>query len=183
MNHRDSIERVVGRENNIFTTPRERKKIKQKKDNPSLAARKHPKSARKSAKLTKIEQFCIDFAAELDLFDSDLGVPAWVFDYRDGQIRKTSREIRRIACKLREMGLRFKIKWPIEINGSWKFADFFFPRQKTVIIVSSMATNFRPMGLDSDRAEFFKERYRVVEIETYEDLQRKMRIKQESQRV
>ncbi len=134
--------------------------------------------AKNTAKLTKFDQFCQNFAAEIDIFDLNPGVPAWVFDYRDDQIRKISPELRKICQRLKELGLAFKIKWPVEIDGKWKFADVFFPRQRTVLLVTNaVAVAGRPHWMLSDRAEFFKDRFRVVEVETLEDLEKKMELK------
>lgn len=118
--------------------------------------------------------FYEEFAVELDLFDSTLSVPAWAFDYREDMIPKLTAETKRICRFVKELGLSFKIKWPIEINGRWKYADLYFPKQRTVIIVNNPVNDFRPCCMPSDRAEFFRERYRVVEIETLADLKHKM---------
>ena len=135
------------------------------------------KKRQKTKRVSVMEQFIIDFASELDIMQSAMSFPSWVFDYRDDHIRKLSPEIRKIAKWLREMGLRFKMKWPIEIDGKWKFADFFFPKHKTVIIVANPMENFSPIGISGERARFFHDRFRVIEIETLEDLERKMRMK------
>lgn len=125
-----------------------------------------------------LTSFCEEFATELDIFDSTLSIPAWTFDYRDDLIHKISPELRKICRKLKTLGLNFKIKWPVEIDGRWKFADVFFPRQRTVLMVTNaMAVGRRPHWMLSDRAEFFRDRFRVVEVETLEDLERKMDLK------
>lgn len=132
----------------------------------------------KERKETASERFFLDFAAEIDLFDSTLNVPEWVFDYRDDLLRKLKPEFRRICRRLKELGLEFKIKWPVEIFGRWKFADIIFPKQRTVLVVTNeMETASKPHWMRSDRAEFFADRFRVVEIETVADLERKMAIK------
>jgi hypothetical protein len=129
-------------------------------------------------KKNSITSFCEEFAAELDIFDSTLSIPAWTFDYRDGLIRKISPELKKICRALKDLGLSFKIKWPVEIDGKWKFADVFFPMQRTVLMVTNaMAVGCRPHWMLSDRAEFFRDRFRVVEVETLADLERKMRLK------
>lgn len=125
--------------------------------------------------------FYEEFAVELDLFDSTLGVPVWVFDYRETMIRKLTAETKRICRFVKSLGLNFKIKWPIEINGKCKFADLYFPKQRTVVIINNPMNDFRPCCMPSDRAEFFRERYRVVEVETLADLKR--RIEQKKERV
>ena len=135
----------------------------------------------KKQKISKFEQFCLDFAAEIDIFDSNLGVPQWVFDYRDDLLRKISPELRRICYALKQLGLTFKIKWPVEIDGKWKFADVIFPRQRVVLmVVNPMELSGRPHWMLSDRGEFFKDRFRVVEVETLEELQRKIAMKSNS---
>lgn len=137
------------------------------------------KTNKKRVKKSTRPRFWEEFAAELDIFDSTLGLPAWTFDYRDDLIRKISPELKKICRRLKDMGLYFKIKWPVEIDGKWKFADVFFPRQRTVLIMVNPMNDFRPCCMLSDRAEFFRDRYRVVEVETLAELERKMRIKAE----
>ncbi len=125
--------------------------------------------------MTEFERFCQNFVAEIDVFDSDLRIPAWIFNCRDNLIRKISPELRKICQRLKGLGLTFKIKWPVEIEGKWGFADVFFPRQRTVLMVTNaMAVAGRPHWMLSDRAEFFKGRFRVVEVETLEELEWKM---------
>lgn len=135
------------------------------------------KTKKKRVKKSTRPRFWEEFAAELDIFDSTLGLPAWTFDYRDDLIRKISPELKKICRRLKDMGLYFKIKWPVEIDGRWKFADVFFPRQRTVLIMGNPMNDFRPSCMLSDRAEFFRDRYRVVEVETLAELERKMQIK------
>lgn len=135
------------------------------------------KKRSKGGRISVMEQFIMDFASELDIMQAAMPFPDWVFCYRDDHIRKLSPEFRRIAKWLRGMGLRFKMKWPVEIDGKWKYADFFFPRQQTVIIVANPMDNFSPVGISGERARFFSDRFRVIEIETLADLERKMELK------
>lgn len=133
------------------------------------------RSKGKSKKKTSLAGFCEEFASEIDLFDSNLSVPAWVFDYRDNLLRKISPELKKICRNLRQRGLDFKIKWPVKIDGKWKFADVYFPRQCTVLMVTNaMALGCRPHWALSDRAEFFRDRYRVVEVENLDELNRRI---------
>lgn len=134
---------------------------------------------RKKKRVNQLDKFIEDFAVELDMFDSTLGVPEWTFDYREALLRKLSPELRKICRALKEYRLTFKIMYPIEINSKWKFADLYFPKHRTVLIVSNPMSNFRPAGLQSDRAEFFADRFRVVEVETLAELEQKMRLKAE----
>lgn len=70
--------------------------------------------------------FYEEFAIELDIFDSTLNIPGWYFGKREDMIRKLTAETKRICRFVKSLGLEFKIKWPIEINGSWKYADLYF---------------------------------------------------------
>lgn len=136
------------------------------------------KNRKKSNRRSTTAEFLIEFASELDIFDSTLDIPAWTFDYRDDLICKIGPELKKICRKLKTLGLNFKIKWPVEIDGKWKFADVFFPKQRTVLMVTNaMALSCRPHWMLSDRAEFFRDRFRVIEVETLADLERKMLIK------
>ena len=154
---RTCIVRGCMRENNI---PGRKKKRKQKE------------------KKTSLTSFCEEFAAELDFFDSATVIPTWIFGYRDDLIRKISPELKKICRRLKGLGLNFKIKWPIEVDGKWKFADVFFPKQRTVLMLTNaMAVAGRPHWMLSDRAEFFKDHFRVVEVETLAELEYKMQLK------
>lgn len=147
----------------------------------SVSKRVNREKRVKIPKTTKLTRFFTDFAPEIDLFDSNLAVPSWVFDYRDDLIRKISPELRKICYDLKDRGLTFKIKWPVEIDGKWKFADVLFPRQRTVLMVANpMSLANLPHWMLSDRAEFFKDRFRVVEVESLEEL--RWKIEQKRQR-
>lgn len=144
----------------------------------NISSRK--KKRKYKEKKTAFDIFLAEFSSELDIFDSSLDIPAWTFDYRDDLIRKISPELKKICRALKDLGLSFKIKWPVEIDGKWKFADVFFPRQRTVLMVTNaIAVSGRPYWMLSDRAEFFRDRYRVIEVETLAELQRKMERKRE----
>ena len=123
------------------------------------------------------QRFVDEFSAEIDLFDVPGHLPSRIFRFREDQLRKLSPELRKICRALKDLGLSFKIKWPIRIDDEWKFADVYFPKNRTVLIVSNPITNFRPLGLPSYRAEFFSKHFRVVEVETLADLERKMEMK------
>lgn len=120
--------------------------------------------------------FFQNFAAELDIFDTSQTFPGWMFEVREAQLRKISPELRRVSCYLRELGLTFKIKWPIEVCGKWKFADIYFPGKRTVVtLTNAMALMGRPHWMMSDKGEFFaRGGYRVVEIENVAELERKV---------
>ena len=160
---------TIGREDTVCMS---RGSMREKNNSSSKKKRKYKE------KKNSLTSFCEEFAVELDIFDSTLNVPAWTFDYRDDLIRKIGPELKKICRKLKTLGLNSKIKWPVEIDGRWKFADVFFPGQRTVLMVTNaMAIGCRPHWMLSDRAEFFRDRFRVVEVETLAELERKMQLK------
>lgn len=129
-------------------------------------------------KQTVLDRFITDFAAELDIFSSETPFPNWIFDFREGQIRKIAPELRKICKTLKDCGLDFKIKWPMEIGGQWKFADIYFPKQRTVLMLTNeMALIGRPHWMLSDRAAFFSGEFRVVEVESHRQLVNRMKLK------
>lgn len=130
-------------------------------------------------------EFFDNFAAELDIFDTEQTFPSWMFEVREQQLRKISPELRRVCYYLRELGLKFKIKWPIEVGGRWKFADVYFPGKGTVVtLTNAMALIGRPHWMMSDKGEFFaRGGYRVVEIENVAELERKVVNKRETKAV
>lgn len=163
---------TISQEDNIYTSRGSAR------ENNIIIPPKPKKKRNKKEKKNSVESFCLEFANELDIFDSSLNVPSWTFDYRDDLIRKITPELRKICRALKEIGLTFKIKWPVEIDGKWKFADVFFPRQRTVLMLTNaMAVSGRPHWMLSDRAEFFKDRFRVVEVESLAELEWKMKLK------
>jgi len=135
---------------------------------------KRKRTEARQRKSTKPDDFILDFAAELDLFDSGLDAPNWVFSYRDNLIRKMSAKQMAMCRWLKDNGFDFKIKWPVQKEDKWKFADVFLPKQSLIIIFANPMSNFRPVGLPSYRAEWFKDRFNVIEIETPEELNRKL---------
>lgn len=70
---------------------------------------------------------------------------------------------------LKETGLSFKIKYPIEIDGKWKFADIYIPKYELVVLLIS---EYEMIGLPchskSNRELFFENRFCVLAIMNYE---------------
>lgn len=127
--------------------------------------------------------FWEELAVELDIFDTALNAPSWVYSRREELLSRMTSEEKRICRWLKALGLTFKIKWPISIGDKWKYADVYFPRQRTVLIVTNaMAVRGRPHWMLSDRAEFFAKHFRVIEIETLAELERKMALKKAEKR-
>lgn len=143
-----------------------------------LYTREKSKKRVKGEKKSRLDVFCDEFASELDIFDSEIAFPDWVLTYRENVLRKITPEFRKICRYLRDLGLGFKIKWPVEIDGRWKYADILFPNHRTVLIVTNAKElGCRPHWMLSDRGEFFHRICRVLEVETLSELQRKVKIK------
>lgn len=125
-----------------------------------------PKFCRREPRFTE------EMRNELNMSGSALHFPDWVYIVRESQIRKLTSNAKKICRYVKSLGYDFKIKWPIVIDGKWKFADIYFPRQRTVLLFANPMGNLRPCGLPSYRAEFFCGNYRVVEVEDVSDVER-----------
>lgn len=113
---------------------------------------------RRVNKISIYEEFC----TEMDLFSLDTNFPDWIFDYREHHLSKMSSKLIKICRKLKENRINFKILFPIEIYGKWKFADVYIPKKKTVIMVTT--TPHSPAYL-TQRAQFFNEWFKVYELD------------------
>ena len=123
----------------------------------------------KEKKLTVKEKFFMDYAAEIDLFDLQRSCPEWVYDYREGILNKVSKDFRLLCQMLKDSGVVFKVKYPIEVDGKWKFADAFIPKSHIVILlIQDHETIGLPCHSKTDREIFFGDRYKVVDVCTYE---------------
>lgn len=142
--------------------------IQYSKSKVSKTAGKHKKN-KKFTRETKFDRFLVEFANEIDVFDSEKSFPEWIIQYREQQIGKVSKFQREICEYLRESGVKFKFKYPIEIDGKYKFADFYIPKKRTVILLLSSFIEFNRMcSKDAERTEFFKDRFKVVELYEYD---------------
>jgi len=127
----------------------------------------YPKNRRYSNRPTK-NDFFADFAAETDIFTAENAFPDWVYDFREDLISKLSPSMKKVCRNLKDLKVGFKIKYPVEIFGKWKFADVYIPSKKTVIMVlSSYKHNYSPCNVLPERAEFFKDKFRVIDLYEY----------------
>ncbi len=113
--------------------------------------------------------FWDDFADELDLRTCAVSFPDWIYSIREEQLYKISPKLIKFCRLLKYHGLSFKIKYPIERDGKWKFADVYIPSARAVV---NYVYNCRPFGLPTARSEFFRLRYRVFEIESSDSEER-----------
>lgn len=114
-------------------------------------------------KLSVRESFFIDFAEEIDLLSSDVSFPDWVFRFRDELLGRIGYNMRRLCRKLKDMGVGFYIFYPVEIDGSWKFADVFIPKLGLVVLLASFDVSmFSPCNVKSAREYWFSRKFDVV---------------------
>lgn len=106
-----------------------------------------------------------EFCQEMDLFSDNQPFPYWIFDYREQHLSKISSKLVKICRKFKSSGIEFKILYPMNIFGKWKFADIYIPKRKTVVMVNTMP---HPAGWLSQRAQFFTDRCKVYELDGYE---------------
>ena len=116
-------------------------------------------------RLTVKESFCLEFSEDIDLFSLDESFPDWALRFREGLLNGIDRNFRRICYKVKSLGIKFFVFYPIEIGGKWKFADVFIPKTQTVILVVSFASQLHsPCNVKSGRELWFSSAYRVVAV-------------------
>ena len=120
--------------------------------------RKHTKSKRR---VPIYEEFC----QEMDLFSDNQPYPDWVFDFRDNLLTKINSKTLKFCRKLKAANVEFKILYPMQIFGKWKFADVYIPKHKVVVIVTTYPHSAAWL---TERARFFQDRCRVYELDGYE---------------
>ena len=124
-------------------------------------------SKRVQRRVTVKESFFVEFAEEIDLFCLETRFPEWIIQYREEILNKIGRNFRKICRKLKDSGLKFyiKYKYPIEIDGKWKFADIYIPKGKTIVLLLSDKDLIgHPCNMRSDKERWFEDRFRVVGI-------------------
>ena len=128
-------------------------------------AKKAKFSKRAEPRLTVKESFFMEFADEIDLFSIEGMLPEWTIQYREEILNKIGRNFRKICRKLKDSGLKFYIKYPVEVDGRWKFADIYIPCTKTVVVLlCAKDMMHHPCCMKSDKEQFFADRYRVVSV-------------------
>ena len=102
---------------------------------------------------------------EMDLFSDTQPYPDWVFDFREQHLSKISSKLIKFCRKLKAANVEFKILYPMQIFGKWKFADVYIPKHKVVVIVTTYPHSAAWL---TERARFFQDRCRVYELDGYE---------------
>lgn len=127
------------------------------------------KKLRREKKPSKKESFFIEFAEEIDLFSLQKTFPEWIYDYREDILNRVRKDFRVMCQHLKDAGIKFYMKYPIEIDGKWKFADIFIPEKKLVILLlSDVDTIGLPCHSKTNREIWFSDRFRTLGICTYE---------------
>lgn len=106
-----------------------------------------------------------EFCNEMDLFSENQHYPDWVFDFREEHLSKMSSKLIKFCRKLKSSGAEFRILYPMQIDGKWKFADVYIPKRRTVVMVTTIP---HPAGWLTQRAQFFTDRCKVYELDGYE---------------
>ena len=133
--------------------------------------KKKTKKSGKSSNLFERSTFWTEFSAETDIFTDQSKFPDWIFDFREELLVKLSPTARRV-CRWLKGTVDFKIKYPIEIDDKWKFADIYIPSKRTVIVFLSSHKEFANICHKTpERASFFSDRFRVVEFYEYHDFE------------
>lgn len=122
------------------------------------------KTTKRKKKRISIASIYEDFCNEMDLF-CETDYPDWVFDFRENHLSKMSSKLIKFCRKLKSSGVDFKILYPMNIFGKWKFADVYVPKRKTVVMVTTMPHS---AGWLTQRAQFFTDRCKVYELDGYE---------------
>ena len=124
---------------------------------------------RRKSKMTKNELFLCEFAQEIDLFPLQESFPEWVYDYRDAILRKLRGDFRVLCRKLRESGISFFAKYPIEIEGKWKFADVFIPESRLVVLLLNESELIGlPCHSFTERERWFRREYKTLGVCSFE---------------
>ena len=124
---------------------------------------------RKGGRPTRLDLFLEDFAPNIDLFDLQDSFPTWVYDVREDLLRKITRDFRFVCDVLAELEVDFKVKYPIEIDGKYKFADFYIEKSRTVILLISDFDRINvPIGMRTWKERWFAQMYNVVAVDRYD---------------
>lgn len=115
------------------------------------------------------DRFIVEYCSEIDIFDSQTRFPEWIYDFREQNLHKIGRNFRLLSQILKEEGVDFKLKYPIEVDGKWKFADAYLPKYNAVVLLMSEREYIGlPCWSKSDRELFFEDRCKVIAILPYE---------------
>lgn len=104
------------------------------------------------------------FEKELSLGEIRSSVPEWVAQNRAPLLDKISNPVKQIGAILKSAGIDFKFRWPLQIDGRWKFADIYIPSTDTVVMVLSRKEMATPGLFGDERACFFEKEHKVCSL-------------------
>ena len=111
--------------------------------------------------------FYEEFCEELDIFTDENKHPEWVYRFREDILSKLSPTVRRVSRTLHGR-VNFKIMYPVEINGKYKFADIYIPHLNTVIVCLSSHKEFGNICCKTpEKTNYFSEKFNVIEVYEY----------------
>lgn len=119
------------------------------------------KQTKNKRRVSIYEEFCV----EMDLFSDNQPYPDWVFDFREQHLSKVYSKLIKFCRKLKVANVEFKILYPMQIFGKWKFADVYIPKHKTVVVATTYPHSAAWL---TERARFFQDRCKVYELDGYE---------------
>lgn len=132
----------------------------------------YPKSERQHRTRTREtvnDRFFVEYCSEIDIFDSQTRFPEWIYKFREQNLHKIGKNFRLMCQILKDGRVDFKVKWPIEFDGKWKFADVYLPEYNAVVLLMSEREYIGlPCWSKSDRELFFEDRCRVITVMPYE---------------
>lgn len=105
-----------------------------------------------------------EFAEELSMGEFRYMVPEWVVSTRELLLDKISNPVKQIGLILKSAGVCFKFRWPLRVDGRWKFADIYIPSTDTVVMVSSRKELVEPSLFADERACFFEKEHNVCAL-------------------
>lgn len=111
------------------------------------------------------DKFFAEYCNEVDIFDSQNHFPDWIYEFREQNLRKISKNFRLMCQILKDEGFEFKIKYPIESENKWKFADAYLPKYNLVVLLLSDKDFIGlPCWSKSNKELFFEKKCSVIAI-------------------
>lgn len=101
------------------------------------------------------DTFLLDYAEHVDILDMETAFPEWVYRFREGIVSKVSSPVRKLTKRLHEAHVRFKLKYPVEVGGQYKFADIYIPGRNIAVTFTTRKDHLEPSLFMDEKADFF----------------------------
>lgn len=138
----------------------------------------------KSAQELINREFFECFSQEIDISADKGRFPEWVYDFREKSLTRQGRTFLQLCHTLKDGGVKFKIKFPLQIDGKWKFADILIPQKHIVVmLIQDHDTIGLPCHSKTDKELRFGNKFRTLAIGTNEihRVMEKLRFKEKEQ--